>query len=232
MRLALDINEVLPPIVAREKPCAIQWVPAHVNIKGNELADFLANGTRNIDPPLIKTTSINVNFVAKHRFYGLRKKWCLPELNLDRIVTNIISRMRTGHMRRMEIMSDGSRTYTECSHCPGVQLDPRHLFKCMSVASNLFNIDPTCCRGTLYTNKVVTWPELSFMPFDSTLVKNQISELLGTEDVVQEYLDDMEDAENYRDRYIEICTRVDLKIRETVVPTETEKEALNYRKSN
>ncbi|GFT03786.1 integrase catalytic domain-containing protein [Trichonephila clavipes] len=54
--------------------------------------------------------------------------------------------------------------------------------------------------------------------------QNQISEqLLGTEDAVQEYLDDMEDAENYRDRYIEICTRVDLKIRETVVPTETEK---------
>ncbi|GFT72448.1 zinc finger protein 112, partial [Trichonephila clavipes] len=42
------------------------------------------------------------------------------------------------------------------------------------------------------------------------------------EDAVQEYLDDMEDAENYRDRYIEMCTRVDLKIRETVVPTETE----------
>ncbi|GFX48669.1 DUF1758 domain-containing protein [Trichonephila clavipes] len=42
--------------------------------------------------------------------------------------------------------------------------------------------------------------------------QNQISEqLLGTEDAVQEYLDDMEDAENYRDRYIEMCTRVDLK---------------------
>ncbi|GFT34791.1 uncharacterized protein TNCV_3241171 [Trichonephila clavipes] len=56
--------------------------------------------------------------------------------------------------------------------------------------------------------------------------QNQISELLlGTEDAVQEYLDDMEDAENYRDRYIEMCTRVDLKIRETVVPTETEKRS-------
>ncbi|GFT01484.1 uncharacterized protein TNCV_270001 [Trichonephila clavipes] len=63
--------------------------------------------------------------------------------------------------------------------------------------------------------------------------QSQISEqLLDTEDAVQEYLDDMEDAENYRDRYIEMCTRVDLKIRETVVPTETEKKALNYRKSN
>ncbi|GFU94432.1 uncharacterized protein TNCV_2644201 [Trichonephila clavipes] len=61
--------------------------------------------------------------------------------------------------------------------------------------------------------------------------QNQISEqLLGTEDAVQEYLDNMEDAENYRDRYIEICTRVDLKIRETVVPTETEKRSFKLPK--
>ncbi|GFW62537.1 structural maintenance of chromosomes protein 2 [Trichonephila clavipes] len=61
--------------------------------------------------------------------------------------------------------------------------------------------------------------------------QNHISELLlGTEDAVQEYLDDMEDAENYRDRYIEMCTRVDLKIRETVVPTETEKRSFKLPK--
>ncbi|GFU82541.1 integrase catalytic domain-containing protein [Trichonephila clavipes] len=56
--------------------------------------------------------------------------------------------------------------------------------------------------------------------------QNQISEqLLDTEDAVKEYLDDMEDAENYRDRYIEMCTRVDLKVRDTVAPTETEKRS-------
>ncbi|GFW24141.1 DUF1758 domain-containing protein [Trichonephila clavipes] len=61
--------------------------------------------------------------------------------------------------------------------------------------------------------------------------QNLISEqLLGTEDAMQEYLDDMEDAENYRDRYIEMCTRVDLKVRETVVPTETEKRSFKLPK--
>ncbi|GFT12012.1 uncharacterized protein TNCV_726141 [Trichonephila clavipes] len=61
--------------------------------------------------------------------------------------------------------------------------------------------------------------------------QNQISQqLLDTEDAVQEYLDDMEDAENYRDRYIEMCIRVDLKIRETVAPTETEKRSFKLPK--
>ncbi|GFS63227.1 DUF1758 domain-containing protein [Trichonephila clavipes] len=61
--------------------------------------------------------------------------------------------------------------------------------------------------------------------------QNQISEqLLDTEDAMQEYLDDMEAAENYRDLYIEMCTRVDLKVRETIVPTETEKRSFKLPK--
>ncbi|GFS68049.1 RNase H domain-containing protein [Trichonephila clavipes] len=155
MRLVQDINELLSTIVAKEKTCTIQWVPAHLNIEGNEHADSLAKEARNIDPPPIKTTCLDVNAVAKHRLCdGSWKKWCLPELNLDRVVTTTISRMRMGHTRGMKIMPKGSRTYTECRHYPRVQLDPGHLFNCISVASTLFNIDPNCCHDTLYTEKV------------------------------------------------------------------------------
>ncbi|GFY69186.1 uncharacterized protein TNIN_115061 [Trichonephila inaurata madagascariensis] len=60
------------------------------------------------------------------------------------------------------------------------------------------------------------------------LVSKQLLEL---KDAEQEYLDDIEDAENYCDRYIEMCSRVDLKIRETVAPTaKLKREVLNYRK--
>ncbi|GFW86886.1 transposable element Tcb1 transposase [Trichonephila clavipes] len=100
---------------AREKTCTIQWVTAYVNIKGNERVDSLAKEARNIDPPPIKTTCLDVNDIAKHRLSdGPRKKWCLPELNLDHVVTTTISRMRTGHIRGMKIIPDSSRTYTEC----------------------------------------------------------------------------------------------------------------------
>ncbi|GFY54931.1 hypothetical protein TNIN_155951 [Trichonephila inaurata madagascariensis] len=61
--------------------------------------------------------------------------------------------------------------------------------------------------------------------------QNQIFEqFLDSEDAVQEYLDDVEETENYRDRYIEMCSRVDLKIRETVAPTETEKRSFKLPK--
>ncbi|GFT81353.1 RNase H domain-containing protein [Trichonephila clavipes] len=124
LRLAQDINELLSTIVAREKSCTIQWVPAHVNIE-HRLCD------------------------------GPRKKWCLPELNLDRVVTTTISRMRTGHMRGMKIIPDGSRNYTECRQAlPGSSAGSVASLHCISVASTLFNIDPNCCHDTLYTDKV------------------------------------------------------------------------------
>ncbi|GFU41685.1 RNase H domain-containing protein [Trichonephila clavipes] len=125
MRHAQDINELLSTIVTRKTTCAIQWVPTHVNIEENKHTDSLAKEAKNIDSPPIKTTSPDVNAIATHRLCDSpRKKWCLPELNHDHVVTTTISRMLVGHMRGMKIMPDGSRTYTEGRHCPGVQLNP------------------------------------------------------------------------------------------------------------
>ncbi|GFV65451.1 hypothetical protein TNCV_1081311 [Trichonephila clavipes] len=53
-------------------------------------------------PPPIKTTCLVVNDVAKHRLCdGPRKKWCLSELNLDRLILTALSSL-------------SSRTYKEC----------------------------------------------------------------------------------------------------------------------
>ncbi|GFT94000.1 hypothetical protein TNCV_5000301 [Trichonephila clavipes] len=61
--------------------------------------------------------------------------------------------------------------------------------------------------------------------------QNLVSEqLLELEEAMQEYLDDMEDTENNHDRYIEMFYRVHLKIRETVIPTETEKRSFKLPK--
>ncbi|KAF8782068.1 hypothetical protein HNY73_012401 [Argiope bruennichi] len=83
-----------------------------------------------------------------------RKKFSLTNLNYKRDIRTTIARLETGHLRGMRIMSDGSRLYGECRHCPGVQLDPEHIFSCCSIILALFKIDIECTRDILYSDKV------------------------------------------------------------------------------
>ncbi|GFU90758.1 hypothetical protein TNCV_3781931 [Trichonephila clavipes] len=91
---------------------------------------------------------------------GLRKKWCLLELNLDHVVPITISGMRTGNMRGMKIMLDGSRTHTECRHFLGVQLYPRGI---TSIASLMpppsSTYTPNAAMTPFIPIKSVIWPE-------------------------------------------------------------------------
>ena len=90
----------------------------------------------------------------------LAARWWHP----DHGITSTISRMLTKQMRGMKIMPNGSRTYAECRHCAGIQLDLRHLFNCISAASTLFNIDLNWWLTPFILKKLKMWPGLCSMP--------------------------------------------------------------------
>ncbi|GFV38150.1 hypothetical protein TNCV_709731 [Trichonephila clavipes] len=50
-----------------EGSCILQWIPAHVNIEGNECADSLAKEARDIEHKCTTITLDDANAVAKHR---------------------------------------------------------------------------------------------------------------------------------------------------------------------
>ncbi|KAF8783470.1 hypothetical protein HNY73_013627 [Argiope bruennichi] len=63
--------------------------------------------------------------------------------------------------------------------------------------------------------------------------QNQVSALfLEMKEAEQLYLIDMEEAENYLDRYIEIYSRVDLKLQQAANPTKLKGKVLICRKLN
>ncbi|KAF8793753.1 hypothetical protein HNY73_001797 [Argiope bruennichi] len=108
-----------------------------------------------------------------------RKKFSLTNLNYRRDITITIAKLRTGHLKGMIIMPDGSRLYGEFRHCPDVQLDPEHIFSCrsifsvygecrycpyvqldpehifrwLSIIAALFKIDIDCTRNIHYSDK-------------------------------------------------------------------------------
>ncbi|GFX13590.1 RNase H domain-containing protein [Trichonephila clavipes] len=106
------------------------------------------------EPVNSPTTVFDANAVAKQKLCSNpRKKFSLPELNYSREITTTITRLRTKYFKGMKILPDGSRSYVECRHCSGTQLDPKHHFSCPSPVGALFKIDYNCSMDILYSDR-------------------------------------------------------------------------------
>ncbi|GFU17179.1 RNase H domain-containing protein [Trichonephila clavipes] len=98
----------------------------------------------------------DANAVAKQKLCSNpRKKLSLPELNYSREITATITRLRTKHFKGMKILPDGFRSYVECRHCSGAQLDPKHCFSCPFIVGALFKIDNDCSMDILYSDRAM-----------------------------------------------------------------------------
>ncbi|GFY32384.1 RNase H domain-containing protein [Trichonephila clavipes] len=65
--ISCDIITLLEQLHNKRKSCILQWIPAHVNIEGNECADSLAKEARDIEHKCTTITLDDANAVAKHR---------------------------------------------------------------------------------------------------------------------------------------------------------------------
>ncbi|GFW42395.1 probable RNA-directed DNA polymerase from transposon BS [Trichonephila clavipes] len=121
--ISCDIITLLEQLHNKRKSCILQWIPAHVNIQGNECADSLAKEARDIEHKCTTITLDDANAVAKHRIMNHTfKKPLITEFDCPRIITSTIARLRTEHLKGMKIHPDKTRSYVQCKHCPDLQL--------------------------------------------------------------------------------------------------------------
>jgi ribonuclease HI len=135
------INVLLEELHGNGKSCLLQWIPAHVNIEGNECADSLAKEGRNADQPCTTITLADANAVAKHRLLPHSfKKPLITDFDCPRILTSTITRLRTNHYKGMKILPDKTRTYIPCKNCTDAQLNPDHILECPALTPHILQL--------------------------------------------------------------------------------------------
>ncbi|GFV93548.1 RNase H domain-containing protein [Trichonephila clavipes] len=139
--ITFAINVLLESLHCKGKSCLLQWIPAHVNIEGNECTDSLAKEGRNDDQLCPTITLADANAVANYRLLPHRyKKPLIVDFDCSRNLTSILARLRTGHFKGMKIKSDKTRTYIPCKNCTEAQLTPDHILECPTFTPHIIRL--------------------------------------------------------------------------------------------
>ena len=151
----LNVRNALHKILSQNKKCIMQWVPAHIGIDENETADTLAKETRKLNndqlPCVVTLKDINNMAKSKLKNKAVKLKHQICELNTSRTLANILTRLRTRHLRGMKIQKGGSKKHLTCRNCGSdTELSPELLFSC---PANL----PTLQQISNYPQEGLRW---------------------------------------------------------------------------
>ncbi|GBL86271.1 putative RNA-directed DNA polymerase from transposon BS [Araneus ventricosus] len=132
----------------------LQWIPSHVDIYGNEVADNLAKqGTAE---PLCSTPSLTFDEIYSIRKNKDLKTWRVPPshdwykrsspggsigLSCDRADQTALSRFVSGHLRSCSF-SHGSKVFPVCAKCGVASASPEHILSCLRLSRETFETDP------------------------------------------------------------------------------------------
>ncbi|GBM39619.1 RNA-directed DNA polymerase from mobile element jockey, partial [Araneus ventricosus] len=137
----------------------LQWIPSHVDIYGNEVADDLAKqGTAE---PLCSVPSLTFDEIYSIRKNKDLKTWRVPPshdwykrsspggsigLACDRADQTALSRFVSGHLRSCSF-SHGNKVFPVCAKCGVASASPEHILSCLRLSRETFETDPLIVLG-------------------------------------------------------------------------------------
>ncbi|GBL88650.1 Potassium voltage-gated channel subfamily H member 8 [Araneus ventricosus] len=152
-RTGISILKLLRHIVV-DHEVHLQWIPSHVDIYGNEVADNLAK--QGTSEPLCSTPSLTFDEIYSIRKNKDLKNWRAPPshdwykrsspgdsigLACDRTDQTALSRFVSGHLRSCSF-SHGNKVFPVCAKCGVASASPEHILSCLRLSRETFETDP------------------------------------------------------------------------------------------
>ncbi|GBN03775.1 hypothetical protein AVEN_103268-1 [Araneus ventricosus] len=118
----------------------LQWIPSHVNIQGNEIADALAKaGADDASVPSLtylelfsRAKSRNKTIWLVHWYQGSRPGGC-PSIDCRRRDQTTLTRFLSGQIRSLAF-SDNSKCFEICPKCTAEEATPDHILACLELS--------------------------------------------------------------------------------------------------
>ncbi|GBL64282.1 hypothetical protein AVEN_40215-1 [Araneus ventricosus] len=145
----------------------LQWIPLHVDIHGNELADNLVKECSSHPIPSSSEITFLEQFSREkaqnkaewlvppsHHWYKGRKPGLSLSLLCDRQSSTCLSRLASAHLKCLT-NSEGNKIYPLCPKCQQHQATPKHILDCLGLdrvetdSSSFFVIDFIKVNGFL-----------------------------------------------------------------------------------
>lgn len=131
-----------------------QWVPSHVGLEGNEIADSLAKSAS--VAALHNNTSLTFSEISSIKkmesnalwrtppvhtwYFGVRPRWS-HSLNISRKQQTALSRFLSGHISSLRFQQ-GRKLFSECHWCSAEQASPGHILECLDFTAHEILRDP------------------------------------------------------------------------------------------
>ncbi|GFV91626.1 hypothetical protein TNCV_4761911 [Trichonephila clavipes] len=126
-----SINLLLEQPNHKGKSSVLQWLPANLNIEGNECTDSLVKEDRCDDQPSTIITLADAKGVTRSRLLPHTfKKPLITDFDSPRIIASTITKLRIQHYKNIKVHPVETRSYIRCKNCPEIQqLKPKHIFE-------------------------------------------------------------------------------------------------------
>ncbi|GFV05584.1 RNase H domain-containing protein [Trichonephila clavipes] len=124
----------------------LQWIPSHIDLEGNGIADTLAEaGARELPEPSASLTFLEIFSRTKHQN---KTAWITPPPEhhwyqcscpggslahgFTRRDQTLLARFRSGYIKSMKF-SEGRKSFKMCTDCSSEPATPAHILECLGL---------------------------------------------------------------------------------------------------
>ncbi|GBL74280.1 hypothetical protein AVEN_7194-1 [Araneus ventricosus] len=118
----------------------LQWIPSHVNIQGNEIADAPLTYLELFSRAKSRNKTIWLIPTVHHWYQGSRPGGC-PSIDCNRRDQTTLTRFLNRHIRSLTF-SDNTRWFEICPKCTAEQATPDRILACLGLSKQDLVFNP------------------------------------------------------------------------------------------